>query len=940
MLVTTEHKPGTLVHYRQRDWMVLPSDNADLLCIRPLGGSEEETTAVYLPLQLPTEKITSAQFPEPKATEIGSFDTARLLYDAFRLSFRNASGPFRCMGKLSFRPRAYQLIPLVMALKLDTPRLLIADDVGIGKTIEALIILKELMERGEVKRFAVICPPHLCEQWQQELKDKLDIDAEIIRSSTAAKLDRQLPDDRSVFYHMPFQVVSIDYIKADKRRGIFLNDCPEFIIVDEAHTCTLPSGSTSKSQQQRYSLLYDLAANNSRQIILLTATPHSGKDSEFASLLGLLKPEFGTLRFDNLERKEREKIAHHFVQRKRENIRRWLNEETDFPLRDSKEIGFALNDNYQHFYDSLLQFARGISTGQAVNEQTKLLRSWAAISLIKGAMSSPAMAMEMLQRRKEKLDEGISELKDEEPIELSLYENLEQVEDMPRQDIVQSVILSQSEKAVLDQLYNQAYALNQNQSDQKIEVTLKLIKQWIKEGYDPIIFCHYIPTANYVAERLKAALPKNVHIEAITSELADEERRERIEVMGAASRRVLVATDCLSEGINLQEYFTAVLHYDLPWNPNRIEQREGRVDRFGQAASNVKTYVLYGENNAMDMFILEVLIRKVRDIQRSTGVSITIGENSKSIMSEAAQRLLQVDRKQTGKQQKLFQDTEEVITNELEQARKRGENIRSIFAHETVDPFTIKADLDQIDEAIGDLQSLTHFVSSAVQQLGGVCQSDGQGGYILQPDNLPAHIRGCFKEQGTIKISFASPTPKGYTYIGRNHKFTELLCHFLIALSFEPKANYGKIARVCEIQTDSVITKTVLVMFRVRNVIKEVNSSRESIAEEMYLWGYQSYGGNIETLDFITAKNLLLQSNSLSNLSIDRQQYNIAEELQRFATMKPHFMELANIRADELVAAHARFKELVGGRRYEKATPVLPPDVMGVYLLMPKPKDI
>jgi superfamily II DNA or RNA helicase len=940
MPLTTEHKPGTLVHYRQRDWMVLPSDNADLLCIRPLGGSEEETTAVYLPLQLPNEKIATAQFPALQATEIGSFDTARLLYDAFRLSFRNASGPFRCMGKLSFRPRAYQLIPLVMALKLDTPRLLIADDVGIGKTIEALIILKELMERGEVKRFAVICPPHLCEQWQQELKDKLDIDAEIIRSSTAAKLDRQLPDDRSVFHHMPYQVVSIDYIKADKRRGIFLNDCPEFIIVDEAHTCTLPSGAKSKSQQQRYALLHDLAADQKRQIILLTATPHSGKDSEFAALLGLLKPEFGKLHFDNLERKEREKIARHFVQRKRENIKRWLNEKTDFPERDSKEIGFSLNEDYQFFYNSLLQFARGISADGATNEQTKLLRSWAAISLIKGAMSSPAMAREMLQRRREKLDEGMVELTGEEPIELSLFENLEQIEDMPRQDMVEAIVFSQSEKTALEALYQQADILYRNHSDQKIEVTIKLVKQWIKEGYDPIVFCHYIPTANYVAEQLKAALPKNVHVEAITSELADEQRRERIDIMGGAARRVLVATDCLSEGINLQEYFTAVLHYDLPWNPNRIEQREGRVDRFGQAAPTVKTYVLYGENNEMDLFILEVLIRKVRDIQRSTGVSIIIGENSKSIMSEAAQRLLRSDRKQGGKQQQLFQDTEEVITNELELARKRGENIRSIFAHETVDPNTIKADLEQVDEAIGDLQSLAHFVSSTVQQLGGVCQPDGQNGYMLQPDNLPAHIRACFKQQGPIKISFASPTPKGYTYIGRNHKFTEMLCQFLIALSFEPKPNYGKIARVCEIQTDSVLTKTVLVMFRVRNVIKEVNALRESIAEEMYLWGYQSIAGNIEVLDFATAKNLLIQSKSLSNLSIDRQQNNIAEELQRFAAMKPHFMDLANLRADQLVAAHARFKELVGGRRYEKATPVLPPDVMGVYLLMPKPKDL
>ena len=240
MSTVTQHQPGTLIRYRNRDWMVLPSDDSEILRVKPLGGSEEEQTAIFLPLAIPSEEITNANFPDPRPDEVGDFATAKLLYDAARLSFRNSAGPFRCMGKLSFRPRSYQLVPLVMALKQEVVRLMIADDVGIGKTIEALIILKEMMERGETKKFAVICPPHLCEQWQQEIKDKLDIDAEIIRSSTAAKLDRTIPDDQSIFHHIPFQVISIDYIKADKRRGIFMNDCPDFIIVDEAHTCALP----------------------------------------------------------------------------------------------------------------------------------------------------------------------------------------------------------------------------------------------------------------------------------------------------------------------------------------------------------------------------------------------------------------------------------------------------------------------------------------------------------------------------------------------------------------------------------------------------------------------------------------------------------------------------------------------------------------------------
>ncbi len=940
MSTTMQHKPGTLVHYRNRDWMVLPSESEDILKIKPLGGSEEEETAIYLPITIPSEKITSAYFPQPDPNQIGSFDTARLLYDAFRLSFRNAAGPFRCMGKLSFRPRAYQLIPLVMSLRMSTTRLLVADDVGIGKTVEALIILKEFMERGEVKHFAIICPPHLCEQWQQELMDKLNIRAEIIRSSTAARLDRQLPDDQSVFHHVPYQVVSIDYIKADKRRGIFLNDCPDFIIVDEAHTCTLPAGATNKSQQQRYAILHDLAAKKERQIVLLTATPHSGKDSEFASLLGLLKPEFKHLNFDTIRSEDRKKLSRHFVQRKRESIKRWLNESTEFPERDSKELGFSLNNDYLLFYNNLLQFAKGISTdGKAKNEYTKLLRSWAAIALIKGAMSSPAMAMEMLMRRKEKIDDGENSILEGEKLETILFEELDQISDVPRQDLIENLDFARNELKELDNLHKEAQSILNNKSDQKIDTILKLIKEWVKEGFAPIIFCHYITTAKYVAERLKEVLPNNIHVEAITSELVDEQRKERIDIMGKSEKRVLVATDCLSEGINLQEHFTAVLHYDLPWNPNRIEQREGRVDRFGQSAPIVKTYVLYGENNEMDMFILEVLIRKVRDIQRSTGVSISIGESSKSIMSEATQRIL-FNNKKDGIQQELFKDTDEIISNELELARRRGEKIRSIFAHESIDPKTIKDDLEAIDEAIGDIKTVEHFVCSSVQQLGGSCEPDGKLGYILRPQNLPPHISRSFNNEVSVKVSFDSPTPKGYTYIGRNHKFTELLCQFLIALAFEPRTEYGRIARACEVQTDNVSTKTVLVIFRVRNVIKEVSSRKENIAEEMYLWGYRSANGISETLGFKEAKELLLKSRSLGNLTLERQQADINKELEHFVEMRNQFMELADKRGDELVKAHGHFKELIGGRRYEKATPVLPPDVMGLYILMPKLKDL
>ena len=161
-------QPGKLVTLRGRDWVVLPSDDPDLLVVKPLGGSDDEITGIYLPLDITDDAPRDARFSPPETADLGDISTARLLYDSARLAFRNGAGPFRALAKLSFRPRAYQIVPLVMALRQDVVRLLVADDVGVGKTVEALLIVRELLERRKIRRFAVVCLPHLCDQWQED----------------------------------------------------------------------------------------------------------------------------------------------------------------------------------------------------------------------------------------------------------------------------------------------------------------------------------------------------------------------------------------------------------------------------------------------------------------------------------------------------------------------------------------------------------------------------------------------------------------------------------------------------------------------------------------------------------------------------------------------------------------------------------------------------
>jgi superfamily II DNA or RNA helicase len=885
---------------------------------------------------VPEDQWKEASFPRPESEDLGDFETAKLLFEASRLSFRNASGPFRAMGKLSFRPRSYQIVPLVMALKQEVVRLLIADDVGIGKTIEALIILREQIERGEVKRFAVICQPHLCEQWHKELKDKLDIDAEIIRSSTVSSLERKLTGSESIFKVFPYQVISIDYIKSDRRKPIFLTDCPEFVIVDEAHTATKPAGASSPSQQQRYHLLHDLAKDQKRQILLLTATPHSGKDEEFQSLLGLLKPEFEKINLEDFDQKKREELSKYFIQRKREQIRKWLSEETPFPERDTKEIGYKLSPDYIHFFREAQAFARGLTKGA---EQHKGLKGkyWAALALLRGIMSSPAAGLEMLKGKIQRSEGDAPEIiYEENPV----IERIEEDTDSTQMELLDQAGLEISEIEILKSLAADLEELANLKQDKKAANALNIVKDWIKEGYHPIIFCKYIATAKYLEEIFKANLPKSIEVQAITSELPDEQRRERIEEMEKSDKRVLIATDCLSEGINLQKGFNAVLHYDLPWNPNRLEQREGRVDRYGQNSPEVKTWLLWGEDNPIDAIVLKVLIRKVRDIQKSTGVSISLGEDNRSIMDAVLNEVLLDPQKALEKSQislDFGSDYQEsIITRELEAAKLKAQNLRSIFAHMSVPQEEIEDDLRKVDEAIGDIQSVETLVLNGIAHLKGSYQKEEKG-YRILLQNLPPHLREALGTKSDYRVSFHSPTPDGYRYIGRNHKFTEQLCQYLLSLAFEQKADFDQVARAAVIQTSSVTTQTTIIQFRVRNVIKEVQSKVENISEEMYLWGFEGLSKGGDILDYASCKKLLFEAESAQNLSRERQIDTFNHQMSLFQGRLDEFVAIAEERSVQLVEAHGRFKKLVGGKRYEAVHPILPPDILGVYVFLPTP---
>lgn len=952
--MTVSLQPGKLVTLRGRDWIVLPSDDSDLLVVKPLGGSEEEIAGIYLPLAIESDQPKDANFAPPSAEDMGDISSARLLYDSARLAFRNGSGPFRSLAKLSFRPRSYQMVPLIMALRQESVRLLVADDVGVGKTVEALLIVKELLERRKIKRFAVICLPHLCEQWQSEIRSKLDIEAVIIRSNTQARLDRQIQGDTSVYDYYPYQVISIDFIKSDARRDVFIEQCPELVIVDEAHTNARPAGA-SASQQQRYHLISRIAEKPSQQLILLTATPHSGKPEEFQSLLGLLRKDFEGLDIPESSQQQRRELAKYFIQRKRGDVEKWLGEDTPFPQRDAFEWPYELSSAYSHFFETIIDFARKLIAPDPERGERKRVQYWTALALLRGVMSSPAAGIEMLNTRLSGLARAVgddvevlvSATGDDNPVRDTEFGF--EGDNTPTQ-VIELNDWSANQRQQLRAFAQELTQLSNLQSDSKLASAELIIEDWLQQGLSPVVFCRYIATANYLGELLAPALKKKfpkLDIQVITSELPDDLRKQRIEEMGRSALRILIATDCLSEGINLQEHFTGVLHYDLPWNPNRLEQREGRVDRFGQSAPVVKACLLYGADNPIDGIVLDVLLRKVREIKRATGINVPFPEDSQSIIDTITQALLlntdrHIETKRINKNQFTFDfgDFEEAVsaktsvTRKIDEAADREKASRSIFAQNAIKAQEIEADLREVDEAIGDPKAVEDFVTSALNNLLGVQVSKDAKGYRIVMGNMPTQLRELLPAGDPLKVSFVSPTPEGYHYLGRNHRFVEQLCQFVMANTLARSGR--RAARASVIRTRQVSIKTTILLFRCRNVIEQTKVNHQIVAEEMLLWGWRGTPQDKEFLDHFEAKKILTEVRASSDVSPQARASFLENELKLMKLLDDEFKVIAEKQSKRLVEAHERFSSLMDKQRFQVVYPVLPMDLLGNYILLPE----
>lgn len=919
--------PGDLVEARGREWVVLPSPDEDILNVRPLSGSEADAQRIALALEV--SPVRPARFAPPTLERRDTQDGARLLADALRLSLRRGAGPFRSAAHLGVEPRAYQLVPLMMALKLPVVRLLIADDVGIGKTIEAGLIVREMLDRGLIDRFSVLCPPHLVEQWVSELAEKFDIDAVAVTSAQARSLERGLPAAQSLFEAYPHTVVSLDYIKADSRRDEFARACPSLVIVDEAHACI----GGDRGRHQRFELLERLASDEERHMLLLTATPHSGDEAAFDRLLGLISPDFagGPQGDENARTRYARRLAQHYVQRRRPDITEsgW-HEKRTFPAHQVKDEPFSLSGEFGAFHDRVLDYCLAVTQRAGADQRSRRLAFWGTLALMRCVGSSPAAAINALRNR-------LSGVADEEAMQPVVFDEDEGLLDQG--DVEPGTASSSAEeRGELAKLIAIAESLDRRRGeDPKVARLLKVLKGLLQEGAKPVIFCRFIATAEALGEEIKRAWPK-ADVAVVTGRLPPEERRTRIDQLEDSESRILVATDCLSEGINLQALFDAVVHYDLSWNPTRHQQREGRVDRFGQRSPVVRSVTIFGDNSAIDGAVLQVILRKADAIRKATGISVPMPEDSEGVTSALMQALML---RAGGHREQLAFDfglSSERLDSKWRDAEENAKASRARYAQGALKPDEVLPEWRQMRALNGGPTEVARFTERALKRAGAPLEKAGQH-HLVHLDAMPDAIKERLEARGlrgTRRVGFEDDPAPGVTHLGRVHPLVASLAESLAEGALDPEgAAFRPLGRCGAWRTRAVAQMTTLMLLRLRfKLITSGRTNRLLLAEEATGIAF----GGIAPASVLEGHSALelLEAEAAGNLDELAATRQLQRAHERLVSYQPAIEAFAADRGVALSADHLRLTEAARGGATVEVVPVLPADIIGLYVLLPE----
>ena len=570
----------------------------------------------------------------------------------------------------------YQLEPVSRAVKMPRVNLLIADDVGLGKTIEAGLIVQEMLHRGRIKKILIVAPASLLYQWQAEMQEKFGLDFKIIDREELLGLRREYGINANPFTSHPRLIISMDYLKKEHVKQLFKSSTTshsqlkrwDLLILDEAHN-TVPSGKQKYiKDSERTKLVHDIAPEFEHRLFL-TATPHNGHTESFTSLLESLDP----IRFSRGPKINETHLKNIMIRRLKENIE----SKKSFAKRTIQALSIDATPAEEHLHSLLDEYIEL----RMKNNQNAHTVAFAMTILKKRALSSPKAFYSSIVWHQA----GVDEIDESAITDQRLLLRLEQLakedysNDMEK-DQNEEIATVESTKATKSLTPEEKRILNEivllakePKDDTKIKETVAFIKANLFENgkWKPerlIIFTEYKDTMEYLLDALRELDDGGRFI--TLSGGATLEEREVIKHIFQESpfenrTRILIATDAASEGLNLQNHCRFLIHYEIPWNPNKMEQRNGRIDRFGQKFDEV-FISHFSYKNRRDSEFLNVIITKTEQMRSDLGaISEIIEKNLQNAMIFGASKELDFGE---GRQAIIHQDIKHEIKTKISYA--------------------------------------------------------------------------------------------------------------------------------------------------------------------------------------------------------------------------------------------------------------------------------
>lgn len=515
----------------------------------------------------------------------------------------------------------YQLDPVARALKMPRVSLLIADDVGLGKTIEAGLVAQELLLRSRARRVLVVCPADIQIQWQSEMREKFGLEFRIIDAEFMRQLRRGRGLHVNPWTHYPRLITSMDYLKRDRPMQLFREVLPadgqspfprrfDLLIVDEAHNVA-PSGSSHYAIDSARTKAIRFLVPHFEHKLFLSATPHNGYKESFSALLELLDNQ----RFARGVEPNREQLGRILVRRLKSELKNW-DGTARFPERELKAIEVDYSDAERALHRDLREYSR-LREENAGSDAESLAMQWVLKLLKKRLFSSPQAFCDTLEKHRATIQNTAPKIESPRRVQDGVLRR--QIEDLDEafaddaewEDALQATVETSSrlfrapsseELRLLERMQNTARELCAGDTKSAALVTWLQKTLWENGKWTnqrAILFTEYRATQKWLHGLLAAAgLAEKGRLETIYGGM-DSDERERIKNAFQADAnnaevRILLATDAASEGINLQNHCSRLVHFEIPWNPNRLEQRNGRIDRHGQREKSVQIFHFVG----------------------------------------------------------------------------------------------------------------------------------------------------------------------------------------------------------------------------------------------------------------------------------------------------------------------------------------------------------